>query len=189
MVNACAPRDFALLSVFGGWIGIERFDAFLAPSVGEHAVEGGSTGLEIVLSFLAVLVAALGWFIADRLYRQRPERPQQLAASFPPAYKLLVNKFYVDEIYGFAVVKPLLAFRSSFWSGSSTSPFWAVLHGCLPASLRLAAPFSSAGSRAICVPTRRWLALGAAALLLFVLVPWNMVLAGIFGVHLGMAGH
>ena len=34
-----------------------------------------------------------------------------------------------------------------------------------------------------------WLALGAAALLLFVLVPWNTVLAGFFGIHLGMVGH
>ncbi len=34
-----------------------------------------------------------------------------------------------------------------------------------------------------------WLALGAAALLLFVLVPWNTVLADFFGTHIGMAGH
>jgi NADH-quinone oxidoreductase subunit L len=32
-----------------------------------------------------------------------------------------------------------------------------------------------------------WLALGAAALLLFVLVPWNSVLAN-YGIHLGMVG-
>jgi NADH-quinone oxidoreductase subunit L len=33
-----------------------------------------------------------------------------------------------------------------------------------------------------------WLALGAVALLLFVLVPWTTVLAG-FGLHIGMVGH
>ena len=33
-----------------------------------------------------------------------------------------------------------------------------------------------------------WLAFGAAALLLFVLVPWTSVLAG-FGIHVGMVGH
>ena len=119
-----------------------------------HAVEGKQHGLEIALSVLAVVVAALGWFIADRLYRQRPERPQQLAAAFSPAYKLLVHKYYVDEIYGFAVVKPLMAFPSSFWSGSSTSRFWAVWHGCWAAVATLAARFCSGGSRAICAPTR-----------------------------------
>jgi NADH-quinone oxidoreductase subunit L len=33
-----------------------------------------------------------------------------------------------------------------------------------------------------------WLALGAAASLVFVFVPWSTVLAN-FGIHLGMAGH
>jgi NADH-quinone oxidoreductase subunit L len=33
----------ALLSVCGGWIGLERFGNFLAPSVGARAAEGGST--------------------------------------------------------------------------------------------------------------------------------------------------
>jgi len=33
-----------------------------------------------------------------------------------------------------------------------------------------------------------WLALGAAALLLFVLMPWASILAG-FGLHVGMVAH
>ena len=33
-----------------------------------------------------------------------------------------------------------------------------------------------------------WLTLGAAALLLFVLLPWTSLLAGI-GIHVGMVGH
>ena len=38
----------------------------------------------------------------------RPERPAQLAAAMPAGYKLLANKYYVDEIYGAVIVKPLL---------------------------------------------------------------------------------
>jgi NADH-quinone oxidoreductase subunit L len=34
-----------------------------------------------------------------------------------------------------------------------------------------------------------WLAAGAAALLLFVLVPWATVLANLSAIHLGVAGH
>ncbi len=33
-----------------------------------------------------------------------------MAAAAPGAYKLLANKYYVDEIYGATVVKPLLGF-------------------------------------------------------------------------------
>ncbi|MGA8727141.1 MAG: NADH-quinone oxidoreductase subunit L [Terracidiphilus sp.] len=179
----------ALLSVCGGWIGIERFNAFLVPSVGEHAVEGGSTGLEIALSFLAVLVAALGWFIADRLYRQRPERPQQLAAAFSPAYKLLVNKFFVDEIYGFAVVKLLIGFSKFILEWVIDVAVLGGLAWLLAGIATLAGAVLQRWQSGNLRSYAGWLALGAAALLLFVLVPWNMVLAGFFGVHLGMAGH
>src|SRR5208283_4804389 len=40
----------ALLSVSGGWIGITRFRAFLAPSVGDRMAEAGSGQLELILS-------------------------------------------------------------------------------------------------------------------------------------------
>ena len=83
----------AVLSVCGGWVGIERFGAFLAPSVGEHPLTGGSASLRSILSVLAVLVALIGWFIAHRLYRQKPEAPAQLAAAVPAGYKLLLNKY------------------------------------------------------------------------------------------------
>ena len=99
----------ALLSVGGGWIGSGRFGEYLAPSVGAKTAEAGSNSLEWILSGLAVAVAAIGWFIADRMYRARPEAPAQLAASMSGPYKLLVHKYWVDEIYGAVIVKPILA--------------------------------------------------------------------------------
>src|SRR5437899_5388454 len=96
----------ALLSVGGGWVGIKHFGAYLAPSVGLLASESGNASLEIALTILAVAVALLGWFIADRLYRRRPESPAQLAAALPTGYKVLANKYFVDEIYGITIVKP-----------------------------------------------------------------------------------
>jgi NADH-quinone oxidoreductase subunit L len=179
----------AVLSVCGGWIGIERFTAFLSPSVGEHAVEGASTGLEIGLSILAVLVAALGWFIADLLYRQRPERPQQLAAVFSPGYKLLVNKYFVDEIYGFAIVKLLLGFSKFVLEWVVDVAVLGGLAWLLAGIATLTGAILQRWQSGNLRSYAGWLALGAAALLLFVLVPWNMVLAGFSGVHLGMAGH
>ena len=62
-----------------------------------------------ILSIVAVLVALEGWLIADKYYRRKTERPAQLAAAMPAGYKLLANKYYVDEIYGAVLVKPLLA--------------------------------------------------------------------------------
>jgi NADH-quinone oxidoreductase subunit L len=100
----------AILSVCGGWIGMERMANFLEPSVGLHrTLSTGSVGLELLLSLAAVAVALEGWLIADKYYRRKPERPAQLVAALPATYKLVANKYYVDEIYGAAIVKPLLA--------------------------------------------------------------------------------
>jgi NADH:ubiquinone oxidoreductase subunit 5 (subunit L)/multisubunit Na+/H+ antiporter MnhA subunit len=47
----------------------------------------------------AVYLAAFGVLSAWYLYIKRPELPAQIAARVSPLYKLLANKFYVDEIY------------------------------------------------------------------------------------------
>src|ERR1039457_863722 len=94
----------ALLSIGGGWIGIERFAAYLSPSVGERVADSTIPHLELNLSIAAVVVALIGWFIADRLYREKPAHATQMAEALPGAYKLLANKYYVDEIYGATVV-------------------------------------------------------------------------------------
>jgi len=99
----------AVLSIGGGWIGIERFAAYLAPSVGAASVEAGSAGLEWTLAGLAVAAALLGWFIAHRLYKSRPETPGHLAASMSGPYNLLLHKYWIDELYGAVIVKPILA--------------------------------------------------------------------------------
>ncbi len=100
----------AILSVCGGWIGSVRFSAYLAPAAAAHRpMPPGNPGLEFVLSVAAVLVALEGWLIADKYYRRKKERPAQLAAALPTGYKLLSNKYYVDEIYSASLVKPLLS--------------------------------------------------------------------------------
>jgi NADH-quinone oxidoreductase subunit L len=67
-------------------------------------------------------VALEGWLIADKFYRRKPERSG--AAGRGTARRLQTarsNKYYVDEIYGAFVVKPLFGSQSTCWAGSSTS--------------------------------------------------------------------
>jgi len=161
----------AALSVVGGWVGIGRFGTYLAPSVGAHEAEGGSHQMEILLSILAVAVAALGWFIADRFYRRRPESPDKLAASMPAGYNLLANKYYVDQIYGAAIVRPLLVLSKYLLE-------WVVDVAILGGIAWLLAGIATFGGAVLqrwqsgnLRSYAAWLALGAAALLLFVLVP------------------
>jgi NADH-quinone oxidoreductase subunit L len=183
----------ALLSIGGGWIsgawaGVGRFGSFLAPAVGATATESGGGSLELILSIVAVAVALIGWYIAHSFYKQKPQQPAELAATLPSSYKLLANKYYVDEFYGATVVKPLLA-TSTYLLG------WVVdtaliggaawlLGGIATFSGALLQRWQSGNIRSYAA----WLAAGAAALLLFVVVPWADVLSNL-GIHLNMAGH
>jgi NADH-quinone oxidoreductase subunit L len=104
----------ALLSIVGGWIGwpeslggSDRFSKFLEPVMAKHAEAGAeaasqaSSGasMEYVLMLLSVLVACFGIWLAYRWYIQRPEVPGKIEARFPFLYKLLYNKYYVDQLY------------------------------------------------------------------------------------------
>jgi NADH-quinone oxidoreductase subunit L len=62
-----------------------------------HAASGAST--EYLLMLLSVLIACGGIWLAYRWYIQRPEVPGKIAAASPLLYKLLYNKYYVDQLY------------------------------------------------------------------------------------------
>ena len=70
-------------------------EVFAAPVPG-HGVELGLMGL-------SVLIAVGGILVATRFYKGAFEIPNRLAASFPGAYRTLLNKYWVDELYGAAV--------------------------------------------------------------------------------------
>lgn len=60
--------------------------------------------LLLVVSGLLPLIALL---VAQNLWSIRPDRPRRLSQRFAWLYNLLVNKYYVDELYMAAIVNPL----------------------------------------------------------------------------------
>lgn len=110
----------ALLSIIGGWVGVpealgghDEIGAFLDPvfSVGSIQVtEVVSHSTELGLAAVSVLVALLGFFIAYVLYYKKPGTAASYARQFPALYRLVENKFYIDEIYQAIIVTPLLIF-------------------------------------------------------------------------------
>src|SRR5579871_743778 len=119
----------AVLSVIGGWMaapsffgGEDHFTAFLAPVFGavkETASSAEAHNTEVVLAVVAVVAALIGLLTAFWLYLKQPGKPAEIAKSLKPVYNTLYNKYYVDEAYGAAIVKPLLAL--------STSVLWKVI--------------------------------------------------------------
>ncbi len=160
----------ALLSICGGWIGIESFSAYLAPAVGVRAAVSSNPHLELILTVFAVLAALEGWLIADKYYRRKTERPAQVAAAMPAGYKLLANKYYVDEIYDAVLVKPLFGISQYVlgWVVDTAilgGTAW-LLAGIANLSGAILQRWQSGNLRSYAA----WLTAGAAVVLLFVLI-------------------
>ncbi len=173
----------AVLSVCGGWIGIGgRFYEYLSPVTGPREESGG---MEYALMGLAVAVALIGWYIADQMYRAKPERAASLATSFAIPHHVLTHKYYVDEIYTWLFVKPLLAFSKFMLEWVVDVAILGGLAWTLGGIATLGGAVLQKWQSGNLRSYAAWLALGAAAVLLFVMMPWATLLAGI-GIHVGM---
>lgn len=82
---------------FGGAIFVSEQRDVLA-HVGEE-FHGPAAFMLHALKQAPVYLALLGVFAAWFMYIKRPDLPGKIAAAFSPVYKLLVNKFYFDDIY------------------------------------------------------------------------------------------
>jgi NADH-quinone oxidoreductase subunit L len=62
---------------------------------------------DIALMLLSLGIAIYGWLWAYRCYIREPQRPGQIAQRWWGLYRLLVNKYYIDEIYQALIIRPL----------------------------------------------------------------------------------
>ena len=163
----------AILALGGGWIGIERFGAYLAPVVGpvtDPALESGGKSLDYILSGVAVATALLGLLIAHIFYFRKNDRASKLAAAFSGPYNLLVHKYWIDELYQNVIVTPItLASRYILgWVGEGIiirGSTW-LLGGTATLFGELFRRWQSGNLRSYSA----WLAAGASALILFAFV-------------------
>ena len=80
---------------------------------------------ELATYAIALAVALVGWWIAVRLYRSGEgrsavaadgeARAEAFVQRWPRLHSVLEHKFYVDEFYNFAIVRPLWSFAKGLW--------------------------------------------------------------------------
>jgi len=104
----------AILSVIGGWVGIPEvlmpnahsLEHFLDPIFAESAKHVHAHHLdhntEYMLMGVSVGIAVIAIFYALGRFSKRPELAEPTGFG-----KVLANKWYVDELYNFIIVKPL----------------------------------------------------------------------------------
>jgi len=86
-----------------------------AAESGHAAVGGGHGGLEWVLP-VALGAALFGIAVGYAVYGLRLVRREGLIRAFRPVYTLIKNKYYVDELYDAALIRPGHAFsRRVLW--------------------------------------------------------------------------
>jgi NADH-quinone oxidoreductase subunit L len=135
----------AVLSIIGGYIGIphvlggaNHIHDFLAPVLGggaepakAHAgitllsqawASGGESGghsasLEIFMMAVSVVIALIGISIAYIFYVKNPALPKLLAEKQKGLYKLVFNKYYVDELYEILFINSLKQLGIGLWRG------------------------------------------------------------------------
>ena len=84
----------------------------------EHAPAGDESALELTLMTVSSLIALAGIGLAAFLWLKNRHIPDQMAQAFSGPHKLLLNKYYVDEIYDAAIVQPIKAFSTQgLWKG------------------------------------------------------------------------
>jgi len=77
-----------------------------------------------------VIVAVLGLFLAWWFYIKNPDLPKRLAKSVHGLYQLLLNKYYVDEIYAALIVRPLLWISTNvLWHGVDEGLIDGIVNG------------------------------------------------------------
>ena len=85
---------------------------------GEGGEAGEHAGLEITLMAVSSLVALAGIGLATFLWLKRKEIPARLAAQYPGVHRLLLNKYYVDEVYDATIVQPIkVVSTEGLWRG------------------------------------------------------------------------
>ncbi len=175
----------AVLAVAGGWIGIpkalgggDQFAHFLDPvvNVASQPTPTGSDGQELLFSLISVVMAAIGWFFADLLYRRKPGLADRLVERVGGLYSLVVHKYWIDQIYTWVIVTPLLfVTRYLLWGVADRG----IVDG--------GASVAAGGVRGVGALVQRvqsgnirsyagWLALGAGALLLITYFGFSMQL-------------
>jgi NADH-quinone oxidoreductase subunit L len=139
---ALALIVLAIGSVAAGWIGIPHAlgghnqlhawlePAFEPPRAAVLAAEGAAAAaegeaaaesheaLEMVLMGVSSVIAVAGIWFAYFVWVKRRSIAENAAREFAPVHQLLLNKYYVDEIYDAAIVQPIrVASQEGLWRG------------------------------------------------------------------------
>jgi len=102
-----------------------------APTSGEdvgggHERVGVERSLMLVSSIIAIAGIGLAWYF----FVSRPSAADSVAASAAPLYRLLLHKYYVDELYDGGIVQPIKRLSTGLlWKGVDAGVIDGLVNG------------------------------------------------------------
>ena len=117
----------AVLSIAAGYLGIPGFLEPAFPASGSEGPHDSPTAFGIMA--LATLMGLVGIAVAYFLYVKSPSLPDRLARQWQQLYHLSYNKWYVDEVYDRAVVRPTFQLADRLWNGVDVAVIDGAVNG------------------------------------------------------------
>jgi len=141
-----------VLAAVGGYLnflgGEGAMDRFLEPVFHRYATPvpyiEGAEALKEPLMLLSVCLGLLGIGTAWLMYVRYPRWAVTVGGWYPRVYRLLLNKYWIDELYGWLIVRPVLALGR--FLSDAVDP--AITDGVVLGAARTVRDFSS-GLRAL----------------------------------------
>jgi NADH-quinone oxidoreductase subunit L len=144
---------------------------------GEYPAETLSPSMELVhaLTGPPVVLAIIGLLVAWWFYIRQPDAPKKLAERAHGLYKLLLDKYYVDEIYGAVIIRPFLWISTNvLWHVIDERLIDGTVNGVATVSREVggkAREIQSGNARSYAT----WVVIGAVGFTVLMLGVWGMV--------------
>ncbi len=150
----------ALLSLIGGYVGVPKIlgggmniKYYLEPVFGDSVARYGIAKLQYgysaayVLMGLSIVLAFAGIGLAYYFYIKNPALPGQLADRFKGTYRVILNKWYVDELYDALFVNPCKRLGTFLWKSFDVLIVDGIVNGVakLTRGISLAMRYSQTG--------------------------------------------
>ncbi len=111
----------AVLSIIGGYFSVPHF---LEAVFAHHPAH-----VSFVIRYLPTLVGLAGIGLAYVLYVREPGRAERLGQQLAALHRLLLNKYYIDEIYQAVFVRPVLNASQWLWQVWDTQVIDRLVNG------------------------------------------------------------
>jgi NADH-quinone oxidoreductase subunit L len=128
-------------AIASGWVGIPKllgggahFTEFMMPVLG-HAEGHGTHTEEFIVMAISIVAGFSGIGLAALFYVINPDIPVKLGQQFSAVHKFLFNKYYIDELYSFILVRPTIWTAKNILIGITDGRIIEAIVNGVPASI------------------------------------------------------